>query len=130
MNEFKKIKCKVYRADDAEDTTDIYVCVNEHQFTIKSGEEVELPKPCFDVLANATYPATVKEEVDGQMKTVIVDRPRFSLSISGIETSGEANERVSQLAIKTAKDNDVLRKENEELRNMLEEQKKNAVIPK
>lgn len=130
MDEFKKVKCKVYRADDAEDQSDIYVCCNVYEASIKVGEEVSLPKPAYDVLVNATYPATVTEDTDGQMKSKIVDRPRFSVIVSGIETGGEANERVSQLAMKTAKDNDALRKENEELKNMLEEQKKNAVIPK
>lgn len=124
MEEFKQIKCKVFRADDAEDTADIYVCIGDKDFTIKCGEEVSLPKPHFDVLSQATYPVTVKEEIDGQLRTHVVNRPRFSITLLGIETSGEANERVANLAMKNAKENDELRKENEALRAMLEEQKK------
>ena len=128
MNEFKKVKCKVYRADDPDDASDIYVGVNDAQFFIKVGEEVPIPKPVYDVLVNAQYPATAKEEEDGVIRTKTVMRPRFSITVSGIETEGEANERVAKLALENAKQIDDLKRENAELKDKLSDKEEEDAL--
>ena len=128
---YKKIKCKVYRTDYPEDQAEIPVNFNAFPtFRIKPGEEVTIPQPVYEILKNATCPATRSVEGDnGMIKTETYDRPRFSIQISDIETTADANQRIAELAKDQGRTIDDLTRENERLQEELASTKEDAVIP-
>lgn len=128
---FKKIKCKVYRADYPDDQAEI--CVNFNAFPtfrIIPGQEVSIPQPVYDILKNATYPANRSVEGEnGMIKTEVYDRPRFTIQLSDIETNEEANARIAALALEQGKTIDELKSENERLQADLAAAKEDEIIP-
>ena len=128
---FKQIKCSVFRADYPDDLTDIPVNFNAYPtFRIQPGKEVTIPQPVYEILKNATYPAPRRiEDANGAVRTEMYDRPRFSISISDIETNDDANKRIAELALQQGKKIDDLTAENERLQQDLAASKADEVIP-
>lgn len=130
---YKKIKCSVMRADDANDMSDIYVGVDiEGKFMdarIKPGEVVELAQPLYDILANTSIPCSKKVDENGLIRSEMYMRPRYAINVRGIETTGEANKRVAEFTLGQAKELDATKAENELLRKKLAAAEANNAIP-
>lgn len=112
----KKVKCRITRADYPEDNSDIAAGLNGNTFLIQAGKEVELPVEVYNIFKNATRPVATKEEgPDGQMRTRMIDAPRFAIIVDGVEAGSEANSRIAALAKQKAAEVDTLTDENAKL---------------
>ena len=129
--QFKRVKCKVFRADDADDMSDIYAACGDTgtSATIKVGEMVELPEPLYNILRMSEYPANRKVEVNGQMRVETYMKPRFSISVEGIEVKSDTDKRLSTLSLQQGKTIDTLADENAKLKDQLAKLKAANLIP-
>lgn len=129
--QYKRIKCKVFRADDADDMSDIFVGEGGlgMQATIKVGESVDLPEPLYNILRMAEYPANRKVEHNGQMRVESYMKPRFSISVEGIEVKSDTDKRLSTLSLQQGKAIDVLSDENAKLKEQIAKLQAANLIP-
>ena len=116
----KKVKCRITRADYPEDNSDIAAGLNGNTFLIQAGKEVELPVEVYNIFKNATRPVPVQEEgPDGQMRTRMIDAPRFAIIVDGVESGSDANARIAALAKEKAAAVDALNIEKAQLEEQI-----------
>ena len=116
MEEQKKVKCRITRADYPDDTSDIHAGLNGNIYTVQAGKMVELPVDIYRIFKDATRPVDIKEEADdGQIKVRVIDAPRFAILVDGVEDTSKTDERIAKLAKEKAAEVDALSKENKSL---------------
>lgn len=117
------VKCRITRADYPDDTSDIFAGLNGKGYTVQAGKTVELPKDIYLIFKNATRPVDIKEEDErtGQMRTKVIEAPRFAIIVDGVEDAATANSRISALAKESAAKVDSLTSENETLKARIAE---------
>lgn len=74
----KKVKIRITSTDDSEGQQPVFVGVNGVAFLIRRDEDVEVPVPVYEVLANARQ-TVFKQESDGTLTPREVPRYPFSL---------------------------------------------------
>lgn len=130
---YKKIRCVVFRADDPEDVYPIHVGTEGvHgewlEAKIVPGDPIMLPMPLYEVLRVCTCERTKQIEENGNLKTVQIKVPRFSIAVDMIETDAEANRRVAEYSIKQGQEIDEKDNKIKELQDQISEMKKAAVL--